>query len=156
MDSLIGAHLFSEEMSAVIVFPLTNTDAGQNRYAFLMKPIGVDTLLFSLADNIPAWNIIAENYYNGNHTVTRRPLPAPEVSEDNQWARYLLYDAISLKGGANHFSVDAGGVPSSVRFYARHPLSGLRSQPFDDQISVVRRKQNLTIGAFHFNSSKRF
>lgn len=139
-NSIIGSKLMTNRIGACVVYPLQGTSpaAATTQYAFYLKPLGVDWIAFSLESGASV-EIVSEASY-ADSTGKLRRVCTGEWRADNNSLRLDIFDAIPFQYATK--GLDSPEHMSKTQFFSRDPVTGVRSEPFETEVHLVRRKAN--------------
>jgi hypothetical protein len=142
-SELRGTNLVKDRMNGVMVYPLVSNGAPL-RYAFYVKPIGVDYVSTSI-NSAGVDQIVCLAHY-GDSVESQRRAPTGEWNAEFENSfRFNLFDALPEADSGIKSGLDNACTVRRMQFYARNTQTGVITEPFDTEIHNVRRKANISM-----------
>jgi hypothetical protein len=123
-----------------MVYPLVDG----TRYAFFVKPLGVDWMSLSF-ESTAAHQIVAVGHYGASQETLRRAPAGQWNGPQNLSYRFCLFAAVPTADSQNDKGLDVANSLCGLSFYARNTTTGVISEPFATKIQNVRRKANISM-----------
>lgn len=145
-----GSAFVWENLGVVVLIPILSA-SNNDLKAMVAYPMGVTHLTINIPQSLGEVcdTVFLNNYGPSAHGVY--PVLVPGGTAQNPTAdlfRFPLGSILHLLGAPGtpkRRSLDFEGIPSSVTFYLRHPVTGLRSALADRQVVKVMRKNNAAL-----------